>query len=265
MKDDPRVRADASGVSAASSPTRRGRRVLRVIGLDPGVLEPRHVGEVGRLALRSHPATNSGKLLAIGDHDRRARLVGARRTRAPWRGTTRRPRSGARRDSAPRWRRSVRPRHCCGRPRTGARRARPGARASPPGGAAEGSPSAAAKARDRRLKRHRARSRRGRRSQAIARSARRASPSSVGQAGRSLSHSISVGVAPSRRIAVGVERPDGVANRRIVRVDQQRQARVVRVLGVAGEMDFADRLKRKVGEIAIGIEAVIGRADERRC
>ena len=45
-------------------------------------------------------------------------------------------------------------------------------------------------------------------------------------------------------------------------VDQERQAGVVAVLGIAREMDFADRGKRKVGEIAVRVVAVIGRADE---
>jgi hypothetical protein len=42
-----------------------------------------------------------------------------------------------------------------------------------------------------------------------------------------------------------------------VGVDEQRQARVIAVLGVAREMNFAHRLKRKIGEIAIRVEAVI--------
>ena len=60
----------------------------------------------------------------------------------------------------------------------------------------------------------------------------------------------------------GVEGPRGVANRRIARVDEQRQARIVGILCVAREMDFAHRLKRKIGEIAIRVEAVIDGADE---
>ena len=74
--------------------------------------------------------------------------------RAPWRGTSRRPRSAVRRDSAPRARQSVRPRHCCDRPQIGGRRARPCARGS--SGRRRGR---LAKRRresaDRRLKRHR--------------------------------------------------------------------------------------------------------------
>src|ERR1700722_14817583 len=43
----------------------------------------------------------------------------------------------------------------------------------------------------------------------------------------------------------GIKRPHGVTNRRIVGVDEQRQARIVAVTGAAREMDFADRRKRK--------------------
>ena len=73
---------------------------------------------------------------------------------------------------------------------------------------------------------------------------------------------MSVGVAPSRRIDGGIKGPHGVTNRRIVGVDEQRQAGIVAVVGAAREMDFAHRLQRKVGEIAVGIEAMIDRADE---
>jgi hypothetical protein len=59
-----------------------------------------------------------------------------------------------------------------------------------------------------------------------------------------------------------VERPDAVAHRRIVRVDQQRAAGVVLGFGVAGEMDLADMAKRESVEISDGIEAVIGRGDD---
>src|SRR5277367_3181589 len=59
-----------------------------------------------------------------------------------------------------------------------------------------------------------------------------------------------------------VQRPHGVANRRIVGVDEQRQARIVAVIGAAREMDLAHRGKRKIGEIKLRIEAVIDGADE---
>src|SRR5580658_6129756 len=52
----------------------------------------------------------------------------------------------------------------------------------------------------------------------------------------------------------GIKRPHGVTNRRIVGVDEQRQARIVAVIGAAGEVDFAHRSKRKIGEIALGIQ-----------
>jgi hypothetical protein len=80
-----------------------------------------------------------------------------------------------------------------------------------------------------------------------------------GSRAMSATHSASPRRCPEPADRRGVERPNpnGVANRRIVGVDEQRQARVIAVLGVAREMNFTHRLKRKIGEIAIRVEAVI--------
>ena len=47
-----------------------------------------------------------------------------------------------------------------------------------------------------------------------------------------------------------------------MRVDQERQVGVVGILGAACKMDFADRRHREIGEIAMRIAPVVGRADE---
>ncbi len=177
-----------------------GVGVCGVVRFDPCVLEPRDVGEIGEPEFFARPGDEVGKALAIGDQHRRARLFAPGHRRAPAPGTPVRRECAASRDSAPRSRRSARPRHCCDRPRSGVRRARLCGRAWRRAAA----------------RRDRGEPRRNRRSSpqtawagstlragaaVIARSARRASASSAGHAGRSLSHSMRVGFGPSFRIA----------------------------------------------------------------
>ena len=80
MKDDPRS-GQTIGTERGELADCRRRSVFGVVGLDPGVLEPRDVREntmrrpsLGRREICGHELW---KLPAIGDHDRRARLVGA--------------------------------------------------------------------------------------------------------------------------------------------------------------------------------------------
>ena len=80
MKLDPHS-GQLIGAQFAKVADRRNRRVLRVIGLDPGVLQTRHVRKMGevwpRLERRDIGGHELREILAIGDHDRRARLAGA--------------------------------------------------------------------------------------------------------------------------------------------------------------------------------------------
>ena len=74
VKRDPRLR-QGIGPEPGKVPDRRCLRVRGVIGLDPGVLEPRQVGEAGVRSLAC--GDELGEIRAIGDHHRRARLPGA--------------------------------------------------------------------------------------------------------------------------------------------------------------------------------------------
>ena len=51
MKGDPRI-GQTIGIQRGEIGDGRRRRVFRVVGLDPGVLEPRHVGETGCSLMR---------------------------------------------------------------------------------------------------------------------------------------------------------------------------------------------------------------------
>ena len=151
----------------------------------------------GRRKIVSHELR---KLLAIGDHHRRARLMARTNARAMARNSVvaRDPaRDGiARLERANQSDRDI---VAIDRKSAGVGRAqapvghrgwrRPKARQAPPRKRGLSSQTASARSRVFAVS-------------TIARSARRASLRSVGQAGTSLSHSISVGVAPSRRIAV---------------------------------------------------------------
>src|SRR5262249_37588681 len=67
---------------------------------------------------------------------------------------------------------------------------------------------------------------------------------------------------PASPNRLGEEGPDGFPDRGIVGVNQKREPSVVSFLGIAREVDLADRAERETGEITEGVEAVIGRADE---
>ena len=58
------------------------------------------------------------------------------------------------------------------------------------------------------------------------------------------------------------ELPDRVGDRPVMAVDEQKIALVVRLLGMPGEMDLADMLERKIGEIGERRKAVIGGRNE---
>src|SRR5215207_9749674 len=58
------------------------------------------------------------------------------------------------------------------------------------------------------------------------------------------------------------ELPHRVCDRPVVTVDQKKFTLIVRLLGVPGEMDLADMLQRKIGEVVEGGKPVIGGGDE---
>src|SRR5690606_10872471 len=55
-----------------------------------------------------------------------------------------------------------------------------------------------------------------------------------------------------------IERPDGILDRRVVGVDQQRRAEIVHRLGMAAEMDLPDMAEGETREIVERIEIVVG-------
>src|SRR4051812_35311527 len=56
--------------------------------------------------------------------------------------------------------------------------------------------------------------------------------------------------------------PDLICDRAVVAVDAQKVALVVRLFGMAGEMDFSDALDRKIGEIPKRSKAMVGSRHE---
>src|SRR5262252_6114179 len=58
------------------------------------------------------------------------------------------------------------------------------------------------------------------------------------------------------------ELPHGVGDRTIVAVDEEKLALVIRLLGMAGEMNLTDVLKRKIGKIVERGKAMVGGRNE---
>src|SRR5215471_6024158 len=58
------------------------------------------------------------------------------------------------------------------------------------------------------------------------------------------------------------ELPHGVGDRTVVAINEQKLALVIRLLGMAGEVNLTDVLKRKIGEIVARGKAMVGGRNE---
>src|ERR1700720_4248096 len=56
--------------------------------------------------------------------------------------------------------------------------------------------------------------------------------------------------------------PHGVSDRTVMAINEQKLALVIRLLGMAGEVDLTDVLKRKIGEIVERGKAMVGGRNE---